>query len=216
MLYLIVTVTKNVKCFGKQSYSELYKTFTSGQFNNKGAKVYVHQNKTDKWVEVSDGLNSDLKIMKVLEYNYVNFSLLIESMRDINPPSFPDAFDIMIRNTQQLKLSQHCIHQTLEKEFVTHVANALWYIDPYLKLLQSRSCHMPSFFKELAIYASDNTDRNTYNLAYYTSHHKKESISHQKLNLLIESLELSIGQSWVNNSEWNNTIPAIISLIEIM
>uniref|UniRef100_U9UMW3 Uncharacterized protein n=1 Tax=Rhizophagus irregularis (strain DAOM 181602 / DAOM 197198 / MUCL 43194) TaxID=747089 RepID=U9UMW3_RHIID len=158
-----------------------------------------------------------------------------KSMRDINPPSFPDAFDIMIRNTQQLKLLQHCTehircdllyneiidllcnHKVGWKgEFVTHVANALWYIDPYLKLLQSRSCHMPSFFKELAIYASDNTDRNTYNLAYYTSHHKKEPISHQKLNLLIESLELSIGQSWVNNSEWNNTIPAIISLIEIM
>ncbi|CAB5385355.1 unnamed protein product [Rhizophagus irregularis] len=197
-------------------FSELYETFTSGQFNNQGVKVYVHQNKTDKWVEVSDDLNSDLKIIKVLGYNYINFSLLIESMKDINPPSFPDAFDIMIRNTQQLKLSQHCIYQTLGKEFVTHVANALWYIDPYLKLLQSRSCHMPSFFKELATYASHNTDRNTYNLAYYTSHHKKESISHQKLNLLIESLELSIGQSWVNNSEWNNTIPAIISLIEIM
>ncbi|CAB4374379.1 unnamed protein product [Rhizophagus irregularis] len=198
-------------------FSELYETFTSGQFNNQGVRVYVHQNKTDKMGR--------------------------KSMKDINPPSFPDAFDIMIRNTQQLKLSQHCtehtrrdllyneiidllcnykvnwkggIHQTLGKEFVTHVANALWYIDPYLKLLQSRSCHMPAFFKELATYASDNTDRNTYNLAYYTSHHKKEPTSHQKLNLLIESLELSIGQSWVNNSKWNNTISAIISLIEIM
>ncbi|CAB4446912.1 unnamed protein product [Rhizophagus irregularis] len=127
-------------------FSELYETFTSGQFNNQGVRVYVCQNKADKWVEVSDGLNSDLKIMEVLGYNHVNFSLLIESIRDINPPSFPDAFDIMMRNTQQLKLPQHCtehtrrdllyneiidflcnhkvgwkggIHQTLGKEFVT-------------------------------------------------------------------------------------------------
>ncbi|GET51169.1 hypothetical protein GLOIN_2v1770644 [Rhizophagus irregularis DAOM 181602=DAOM 197198] len=122
-----------------------------------------------------------------------------KSMRDINPPSFPDAFDIMIRNTQQLKLSQHCTEHTRRYLLYNEIIDLL--------------CNHKV---ELAIYASDNTDRNTYNLAYYTSHHKKESISHQKLNLLIESLELSIGQSWVNNSEWNNTIPAIISLIEIM
>ncbi|PKY57635.1 hypothetical protein RhiirA4_478831, partial [Rhizophagus irregularis] len=45
-------------------FSELYETFTSGQFNNQGVRVYVCQNKADKWVEVSDGLNSDLKIME--------------------------------------------------------------------------------------------------------------------------------------------------------
>ena len=253
MLYLIVTVTEGIKCVLPEriititentQFSELYEIFTSGQFNNQGVRVYVRQNKADKWVEVSDGLNSDVKIMEVLGYNHVNFSLLIETIRNVDPPtSFPDAFDVMMRNARQLKLPQHCtehtrrdllyneiidllrnqkvgwkggIHQTLGKEFVTRVANALWYIDPYLKLLQSRSCHMPAFFKELATYASDDTNRNTYNLAYHTSHHKKEPISHQKLNLLIKSLELSIGQPWVNDNEWNNIIPAIISLIDMM
>ncbi|RGB25425.1 hypothetical protein C1646_771738 [Rhizophagus diaphanus] len=107
MLYLIVTVTEGIKCILPEriitimkntQFSELYEIFTFGQFNNQGVRIYVRQNKTDKWVEVSDGLNSDLKIMKVLGYNHVNFSLLIESMRDINPPNFPDVFDIMMRN----------------------------------------------------------------------------------------------------------------------
>ncbi|CAB5360661.1 unnamed protein product [Rhizophagus irregularis] len=75
---------------------------------------------------------------------------------------------------------------------------------------------MPALFKELATYASNNTDRNTYNIAYHTSHHKKESISHQKLDLLIKSLELSIGQPWVNDSEWDNIIPDIIALVDMM
>ncbi len=230
MLYLVVTVTEGIKCVlperiititENEQFSELYEIFTSGQFNNQGVEVYVRQNKVDKWVEVSDGLNSDLKIMEVLGYNHVKFSLLIESITDIDPPSFPNVFDIMMRNVQQLNLPQHRIehtrrdllyneiidllrnqkagwkggiHQTLGKEFVERIANALWYIDSHLKLLNSRSCHMPALFKELATYASDDTDRNTYNLAYHTSHHKKEPISHQKLDLLIKSLELSLGQ----------------------
>jgi hypothetical protein len=252
MLYLVVTVTEGVKCVlperiititENEQFSELYEIFTSGQFNNQGVEVYVRQNKVDKWVEVSDGLNSDLKIMEVLGYNHVKFSLVIESITDIDPPSFPNAFDIMMRNVQQLNLPQHRIehtrrdllyneiidllhnqkagwkggiHQTLGKEFVERIANALWYIDPHLKLLHSRSCHMPALFKELATYASDDTDRNTYNLAYRTSHHKKEPISHQKLDLLIKSLELSLGQPWVNDNEWNNIIPTIIALAEMM
>ncbi|CAB4391120.1 unnamed protein product [Rhizophagus irregularis] len=252
MLYLVVIVTEGIKCVLPEriititeddQFSKLYEIFTCEQFNNQSVEVYVRQNKVDKWVEVSDGLNGDLKIMEVLGYNHVKFSL-IESLRNIEPPSFSDAFDIMMRNARQLKLPQlyteHTrrdllyneiiellqnkkagwrggIHQTLGKEFVERVANALWYIDPHLKLLQSRSCHMPALFKELATYASDNTDRNTYNIAYHTSHHKKESISHQKLDLLIKSLELSIGQPWVNDSEWDNhIIPDIIALVDMM
>ncbi|CAB5360660.1 unnamed protein product [Rhizophagus irregularis] len=75
-----------------------------------------------------------------------------KSLRNIEPPSFSDAFDIMMRNARQPKLPQlyteHTqryllyneiiellqnkkagwrggIHQTLGKEFVKHVANVL-------------------------------------------------------------------------------------------
>ena len=65
------------------------------------------------------------------------------------------------------------IHQTLGKEFVERIANTLWYIDPYLELLRSRSCHLPTLFKNLATYASDDPDKNVYNLAYRTTHQKK-------------------------------------------
>ncbi|CAI2190024.1 9875_t:CDS:1, partial [Funneliformis geosporum] len=88
MLYLVVTVTEGIKCILPEriitiientQFSELYEIFTSGQFNNQGIVVYICQNKVDKWVEVSDSLNSDLKIMEVLEYNHVKFLLLTES-----------------------------------------------------------------------------------------------------------------------------------------
>ena len=79
MLYLVVIVTEGIiKCVlperiititENEQFSELYEIFTSGQFNNQNVKVYVRQNRVDKWVEVSDGLNSDLKIMEVLGYN---------------------------------------------------------------------------------------------------------------------------------------------------
>ncbi|RIA94815.1 hypothetical protein C1645_817518 [Glomus cerebriforme] len=140
--------------------------------------------------EVNDDLNNDLKIMESLEYNYVKFSFHIEPIRNMKLLSFPNAFDIMMRNSQQLKLSQyrieHTRHDLLYNEIIDLLHNQK-YIDPYLKLLQSHACHMPAFFKELATYASDDTNRNTYNLAYYTSHYKKEPILHQKLDLLIKS-----------------------------
>ena len=117
MLYLVVIVTEGIiKCVlperiititENEQFSELYEIFTSGQFNNQNVKVYVRQNRVDKWVEVSDGLNSDLKIMEVLGYNHVNFSLITESIRDIDPVNLPDAFDLMMKNARQLKLLQH-------------------------------------------------------------------------------------------------------------
>jgi len=253
MLYLIVTVNEGIHCVlpeqivtiaENKQFSELYEAFTSGQFNNQGVKVYVCQNKFDKWIEVSDGLSGDLEIMKVLGYNHVKFTLLVEPVAvDIEPPSFPNAFNIMMTSARQPKLPQNRtehtrrdllyneiidllrnqkagwkggIHQTLGKEFIERITNALWYIDPYLELLCSRSCHLPALFKKLTTYASDDPDRNVYNIVYRTSHHKKEPISHQKLDLLIKSLELSVGQPWVNDNEWNNIIPAVIALIEMM
>lgn len=256
MLYLIVTVTEGIRCVlpdqiititENTQFAELYEIFTFGQFNNQGVEVYVRQNKVERWIKICDGLRGDLNIMKVLGYNHVKFALLIESAIDIieppEPPRFPDAFNIMMRNARQPKFPQHHtehtrrdllfneiidllqnqnvgwrggIHQTLGKEFVERVTNALWYIDPYLDLLHTRSCHLPALFKELATYASDDPDKNKYNLAYHTSHHKKEPISHQKLDLLIKSLEISIGQPWVNDNEWNNITSAIIALVEMM
>ena len=78
MLYLIVTITEGIRdvlpekivtITEDKQFANLYEAFTSKQFNNQDVKVYVRQNKVDKWVEVSDGLNSNLKIMEVLGYN---------------------------------------------------------------------------------------------------------------------------------------------------
>src|SRR5688572_24389291 len=119
MLYLIVTVTEGIRCVLPEQiititentqFAELYEIFTFGQFNNQGVEVYVRQNKIEKWIKICDGLRGDLNIMKVLSYNHVKFALLTESAIDIEPPEpprFPDAFNIMMRNAQQLKFPQH-------------------------------------------------------------------------------------------------------------
>ncbi|CAB5347935.1 unnamed protein product [Rhizophagus irregularis] len=127
--------------------------------------------------------------MEVLGYNYVNFSLITESIRKIDLHHTEHTRrDLLYNEIIDLLRNQKAgwkggVHQTLGKEFVERIANAIWYIDPHLKLLQSRSCHIPVLFKELTTYANDDPDINTYNLAYRTTHHKKESISHQKLDL---------------------------------
>lgn len=138
MLYLIVTVNEGIHSVlseqivtiaENKQFSELYEEFTSGQFNNQGVKVYVRQNKVDKWVKVSDSLSGDLTIMKVLGYNYVKFTLLVEPVaEDIELPiNFPDAFDIMMRNARQPKLSQkrteHTRHDLLYNEIIDLLRN---------------------------------------------------------------------------------------------
>src|SRR3954453_19826522 len=125
MLYLIATVTEGVRCVLPEQiititentqFAELYEIFTFGQFNNQGVEVYVRQNKIEKWIKICDGLRGDLNIMKVLGYNNVKFALLIESAMDIielpEPPRFPDAFNIIMRNAQQLKFSQYRTEHT--------------------------------------------------------------------------------------------------------
>ncbi|CAB4424630.1 unnamed protein product [Rhizophagus irregularis] len=55
-----------------------------------------------------------------------------------------------------------------------------------------------------------------YNQFYYTSYHKKNPLSQQKLFQLSSSLELSVNQPWACNDLWNQVMPSVFSLIEIL
>ena len=67
--------------------------------------------------------------MKVLGYNHVKFALLIESAIDIieplEPPRFPDAFNIMMRNAQQPKLPQNHTEHTRRDLLFNEIVNLL-------------------------------------------------------------------------------------------
>ncbi|CAG8682077.1 1272_t:CDS:2, partial [Cetraspora pellucida] len=46
------------------------------------------------------------------------------------------------------------IQDSQGKIFIKHLSNAIWYIDPHIKLLQNHAYHMSSLFKQLATYKS--------------------------------------------------------------
>lgn len=104
------------------------------------------------------------------------------------------------------------LHDTISKKFVTCFTDALWYINPHLSTLHARTYHLPVFFTQLWTYQ----DGGSYNKFYYTSHHKKNLMLQQKLVQLSSSLELFINQPWVCNDLWNQVMPEILFLVEIL
>ncbi|CAG8625565.1 13722_t:CDS:1, partial [Dentiscutata heterogama] len=92
------------------------------------------------------------------------------------------------------------------------LSNAIWYIDPHIKLLQNRACHMPSLFKQLAMYKSGST----YNTFYFTSHHKKEKLSQQKLLEYCKLLEYSASEIWASKKCWTEIISEVFSFTTMM
>jgi hypothetical protein len=95
---------------------------------------------------------------------------------------------------------------------VNRLSDALWYIDPHLFTLRAHSYHLPILFTQLKTYQDDET----YNKFYHTGHHRKSPLSHQKLDQLSNSFELSISQPWTCDDLWSQVMPAIFSLIEIL
>jgi len=96
------------------------------------------------------------------------------------------------------------------KKFVERLVSLLWYIDPHREKLIARSLKLPDIFNELEQYQRNES----YNKFYYTGHHKKEQLSHEKLEQLIKSLELSVEQPWASEDKWMDFIIQVLSLIE--
>ncbi|CAG8823409.1 42512_t:CDS:2, partial [Gigaspora margarita] len=94
---------------------------------------------------------------------------------------------------------------TKGKLFLEHLSSAIWYADPYIKLLKSYSYDMPTLFLQLPVYKSNSI----YNTFYFKSHHKKERLSYQKLleHCKSISIEYSVSEIWANKEYWAQIIP---------
>ncbi|PKK57548.1 hypothetical protein RhiirC2_797827 [Rhizophagus irregularis] len=78
--------------------------------------------------------------------------------------------------------------KSFANKFVERLVVLLWYIDPHREKLIARLLKLPDIFNELEQYQHNES----YNKFYFTGHHKKEQLSHEKLEELVKSLELSI------------------------
>ncbi|CAG8838775.1 25748_t:CDS:1, partial [Racocetra persica] len=101
---------------------------------------------------------------------------------------------------------------TRGKLFVEWLSSAIWYVDPHIKLLKDRACHMPLLFQQLPTYKLDSN----YNTFYFTSHHKKERISCQKLLEHCKCIEYSASEIWASGSCWSEIIPEVFNLALMM
>jgi hypothetical protein len=220
-------------------FYDLFDTVTLGQCEDREVRVFIRREDTDKWREVDNGLKGDLKMLKILGFTQVKFCLIIKDEPDTPTKNKPNALNILMNSSRQPLLPKRCnehnncnrlyneiielfqvqsvgwiggSHNTIGKTFVNCVTNAIWYIDPHLSTLRTHSYYLPALFTQLKTYQ----EGGTYNTYYYTSHHKKHPLSQQKLLNLANSLELSISQPWANSDIWNQVMPEIFSLIEIL
>ncbi|CAG8830612.1 39030_t:CDS:2, partial [Gigaspora margarita] len=200
MLYLLVQVNEGTKCIipehiisiesESNQFSDLFDAITLKQYNDREVKVFVRRKKSEGWREVDNGLNGDLKMLKILGFMQVKFCLVSVINLDM-----PDS----TQNEQG-------------KTFINRLTSALWYIDPHLSTLYAHLYHLPALFTQLKMYQ----DGKSYNEFYYTSYHKKNQLSQQKLADLSNSLEISISQPWASSNRWSKVMLAILSLIEIL
>ncbi|CAG8850336.1 46299_t:CDS:1, partial [Gigaspora margarita] len=222
-------------------FFDLFDTVTFEQYEDREVKVFIRREKSKDWREVDNGLNGDLKMLEVLGFMQVKFCLIL--MINVNASGSTqnehNAFSILMRNSKKpllfqcytksnnhnrlfneiIKLFQtqsvgwtNGLHETIGKTFIICLASALWYIDPHFLTLSACSYYLPALFKQLKTYQ----DGRSYNEFYYTGHHKKVPLSQQKLAHFLNSLEISISQSWASNNRWSQVMPAVRSLIEIL
>ncbi|PKC10941.1 hypothetical protein RhiirA5_397792 [Rhizophagus irregularis] len=100
--------------------------------------------------------------------------------------------------------------ESFANKFVERLVALLWYIDPHREKLIARLLKLPDIFNELEQYQHNES----YNKFYFTGHHKKEQLSHKKLEKLVKSLELSIEQPWANDDKWIDFIIQVLLLIK--
>ncbi|CAG8842856.1 29318_t:CDS:2, partial [Gigaspora margarita] len=202
------------------TFKDLLFEIASNYFLERHILVFGREKKTDNWILLQDGLTDYLHALIQLNFKIVRFLLESSNIQETSPVSL-DVNSVLMSNAKQLhlpkKLTRGNSHDRLFNElidlfeekkvgwssgiqdsrgkiFIEHLSNAIWYINPYIKLLQNRAYHMPSLFKQLAIYKSGST----YNTFYFTSHHKKEKISQQKLLEYCKLLEYSTSEIWGN------------------
>ncbi|GET65113.1 hypothetical protein GLOIN_2v1767477 [Rhizophagus irregularis DAOM 181602=DAOM 197198] len=112
-------------------------------------------------------------------------------------------FNDIIRLLQQRKVKWNSnLYETAGKKFIERLAALIWYINPHLDKFCARSLHLPVLFQELSLYKQNTT----YNQFYHHGKHKKEKLSHAKLEELVQSLSISVTQPWACSKVWEPII----------
>ncbi|PKC14226.1 hypothetical protein RhiirA5_454962 [Rhizophagus irregularis] len=78
------------------------------------------------------------------------------------------------------------------------------------QVIQQNVIKITSIFNELEQYQHNES----YNKFYFTRHHKKEQLSHEKLEQLVKSLELSIEQPWASDDKWMDFIIQVLKILK--
>lgn len=223
----IIKVTEDTHTF-----SDIYEAITEGIFGEHDVKVYAGKG-DGKWNYLREGLHDNISLMLELDLKYIRFNVQTEKnnanqqtqqfernalnviMENSRKPYFPS---IKIKDTQRDVLYNDVLvllkenQNEIAKTFIKQLVDVLWYIDPHHDKLAARSLHLPNIFKELNLYQRDGN----YNTFYYTGHHKKEQLQREKLERLIKSLELSIGQPWTSEIKWTDFILKVFELTSII
>lgn len=212
-------------------------TQDSYKASNINVLVFGRGAEDKSWVDIREGLDADVELCTYLGYKQIRF--IIQDIESNNDDSISkiNAFDILMNtakslllplkkheNTREDLLFNELIsifeenrvgwtggtHNTIGKKFIERLTTAIWYLDPHLDKLHNRACNLPFLFKQLKTYKQGRT----YNEYYHTSKHKKQQLSKAGLESIIVALNLSLEQTWVTSSVWENVISSVFELVE--
>uniref|UniRef100_U9T4T2 Uncharacterized protein n=1 Tax=Rhizophagus irregularis (strain DAOM 181602 / DAOM 197198 / MUCL 43194) TaxID=747089 RepID=U9T4T2_RHIID len=218
-------------------FHDIFNAATNEQFESYGVQVFLRK-PPEKWVYVEEGLEGDISMLFELKFTHIKF-VLEATEASVQEPQGPNAFDLLMRNSQLVCLPEQRkedtrrdllyndiikllqskevgwksgTHSTLGKSFVERLTAALWYIDPHCTKFTERSLSLGEFFDGLNQYRHDQH----YNLFYFTGRHAKYNLMRDKLEQLASSLELSAVQPWATNEQWCNITEEVFILTSSM
>ncbi|CAB4406022.1 unnamed protein product [Rhizophagus irregularis] len=207
--------------------------------DKKILKYIAGVDEKSSWVHIE---NSDDLITEMIQgFKFTELRFKICSLADHSVAPRRNALDLIMQNALQLKLPNQKqpqvtrndllyneiiilfenkkvgwtggLHLSVGVKCIERLAKLLWYIDPHLKKFAKRACHLPNLFTELLTYEQNQS----YNQYYSVTHHKHEEVSHEKLDKLIKSFELSLAQPWTQDTLWALLIEDLYSkLIEMV
>ncbi|CAJ0825552.1 4992_t:CDS:2 [Entrophospora sp. SA101] len=182
-------------------------------------KVEFQNNDLSVWHDVIYGLNENLKACIQLKVKHSAFDLMMRQtiIKKLPQPKiikfhtdllFNDLLKIL-REKELGWLNNN--HLTIGNSFINKITNLVWYLDPHHHKLEKRGLRLPNLIANLPEYISNSN----YNLYYHNMKHKKVKISHEKLDALIQSLNISLQQPWTSFSYWKEIIQEIHHLVQI-
>jgi hypothetical protein len=228
-----------------KTFNDIFEQLTTGKFYLHQVEVYVSKDGAF-WTFVQNGLKDELSLMSTFAYTHIKFvtqaeeelpidstsilaaaahfnafnRLMQSSAQQPSVPSFKTEdnqnnllYNDIIRLLQQRKVKWNGnLHETAGKKFIERLAALIWYIDPHLDKFCARSLHLPVLFQGLSLYKQNTT----YNQFYHHGKHKKEKLSHAKLEELVQSLSISVTQPWACSKVWEPIIQEVLELIQVV